>query len=187
VSWKSTDESVATCQDGKVTGVSNGTCVILAISENGYSGYSIVTVGNPKKSDEHKPYLDFEFRNIGRELKYVNKATGEVESSILIYDYIMETQLLNDGRLVVEIKLRCVKTYDSQGIDGTTPSAVTASIYRENDAFCDKKQYLSAPLLIGDIYEVKCSGFTVQTTTDGTIRELYMTFSSITEHQSAAR
>ena len=187
VSWKSTDESIATCTDGKVTGLSDGMCVILALSENGYSGYSIVTVGNPKKSDAHKPYLNFEFRNLGRELKYVNKTTGEAESSLLVYDYEMETQLLSDGRLVVEISLICIKTYDVRGAEETASSALTASIYREQDAFCDKKQYRTTPISVGEPYKIKCSGFTVQTTTDGTLRELYMTLSPITEHQQISR
>lgn len=187
VSWKSTDESIATCKDGKVTGVSDGICAILAISENGYSGFSIVTVGTPKRSEVHKPFLDFEFKNLGRELKYINKTTGEVETSVLIYDYVMQNKLLDDGRLVVEITLKCVKTFDKEGILGTSPSAITASIYRENNAFCDKKQYHTPTLTIGDVCQIKCSGFTVQTTMDGSLRELYMTFSSITEHQSFSR
>lgn len=187
ISWKSTDDSIASCKDGEVTAHSEGICVILAITENGYSGYSVVTVGNPKKNSEHLPYLDFEFKNLGRELKFVNKTTGEVETSLLVYDYDMETLLLSDGRLVVEISLRCVKTYDKEGFDGTTPSALTASIYRENDAFCDKKQYHTTALSIGEVFVVKCSGFTVQTTIDGSLRELYMTFSAITEHQQISR
>ncbi len=183
LSWKSTDESIAVCDNGEITALSDGVCAILAISENGYSGFTVLTVGTPERNEDHLPYLDFEFRDIGRELRYVDKTTGEVESALLVYDYTMETQLLTDGRLVVEIKLMCVKTFDAEGKEGTSPSAVTASIYRENDAFCDKKQYRTSSMSIGDVFTVKCSGFTVQTTDDGTLRELYMTFSSITEHQ----
>lgn len=185
--WKSSNDDVASCKNGRVAAYSEGVCVILAITENGYSGYTVVTVGNPEKNADHAPYLDFEFKNLGRELKFVNKTTGEVETSLLVYDYEMETLLLNDGRLVVEISLMCVKTFDAEGIEGTAPSAVTASIYRENDIFCDKKQYRTSSLSIGDVFVVKCSGFTVQTTTDGTLRELYMTFSTITEHEQISR
>lgn len=183
VSWKSTDESVATCQDGVITGISDGVCVVLAISENGYSGYSIVTVGTPQKNADHAQYLDFGFKNLGRELKYVDKTTGSVDSSLLVYDYVMETRLLDDGRLVVEITLSCVKTYDREGTDALSTAAITASIYRENDAFCERRQYRAANVALGETCTIKCSGFTVQTS-DGSVREFYMTFSPITEHQS---
>lgn len=183
VSWMSTDDSIATCTDGVVTAHSRGTCAILAISEKGYSGFAIVKVGNPQKDTSHEEYLDFEFKNLGYELKYVDKTTGIVESAALIYDYELQTQLLADGRLVMEIYLLGVKTYDMNGIDGNLPCALTASIYKEEDAFCDKRQYRTGAVRVGETFRIKCSGFTVQTNTDGTQRELYMTFSRITEHQ----
>ena len=92
-----------------------------------------------------------------------------------------KTLLLDDGRLVVEISLKCIKTYDSEGIDGRTPAMITVSLYREGDTFCDKKIYKSEEIAVGDTFTIKYSGFTVQTKTDGTARELYMTFATITE------
>ena len=185
--WKSTDPSVATCKDGVVTARRTGTCVIIAVTEKGYSATSVVTVGNPKKNINYSEYFNFDFRNIGRELRYINKSTGAIETTALIYDYDMETQLLGDGRLVMHIYLLGVKTYDEGGINGTLPTAVTASIYREDDVFCDKRQYRTDALKVGETFRIKCSGFTIQTNNDGTPRELYMTFSKITEHYTISR
>lgn len=187
VSWISSDEAIATCKDGKITAHKEGVAVILAVTQSGKSGFTVVKVGNPKRDFAFSEHLNFDFRDFCKELKYINRNTSEVDSSVVIYDYKIETQLLIDGRLVVEITLFGVKTYDASGTDGDIPSAITASLYRENDAFCDKKQYYTTALKIGEKFKIKHSGFTVQTNEDGTARELYMTFSAITEHRQTYR
>jgi len=179
--WKSSDPSVATCVGGVVTAKKDGTCAIIAITELGYSDVCIVTSGKGQKPIEHSNYLDFGFPDIGKELHSVDKSKGQVITTTVVIGYAMETLLLEDGRLVVEISLICVKTYDADGPDATNPARITATLYRENDAFCDKRIYMAQNVAVGDVFRVKCSGFTVQTKTDGSLREFYMLFSTVTE------
>ncbi len=47
VTWKSSDTSIATCEDGLVSAVGYGTCVVRAYAANGKSSTCIVTVNNP--------------------------------------------------------------------------------------------------------------------------------------------
>ena len=181
ISWKSSDSSIADCEDGVITAKRNGVCVILAITEKGDTAACIVNVGKTNKDNYSSEYLNFRFPDLYKELDYIDKKSGKLLSSAIVTSYKMQTQLLSDGRLVVEITLNCVKTYDIDGALGVTPTAVTTSLFRENDAFCDKHLYKTPGVAVGDSFKVKCSGFTVQTNTDGTAREFYMTFASISE------
>ena len=181
VVWKSSDESVAACENGVVTAKKNGKCAIIAITELGYTDICIVSVGSTDNKNQHESLLKFDFPHIEKELLCIDRSKGQITASAVVIGYDMKTLLLEDGRLVVEISLICIKTYDKDGMTGTNPAMVTVSLYRENDAFCDKRMYKSENVAVGDTFTVKCSGFTVQTKTDGTARELYMTFSTITE------
>ncbi len=181
VKWLSSNAAVASCENGDVIGKSTGVCVIIAMTDSGKTDACIVTVGSPKTDTPPAELLTFDFKDIHERLDTVDSRTGTVLSSAIVTSYSMYTKLLDDGRLVVEITLRCVKTYDYLGPTANTPFALTASLYRESDAFLDKKVYKTAQISVGDSFTVQCSGFTVQTNKDGTPRELYMTFSSVTE------
>ena len=180
VTWTTSDPDVAVCNDGVVTAVGKGVCVILAMTEKGYTSYCIVTVDGYAPKRNHLEYLTFNFPSMNRELRYVNKDSGQIISRAVVISYNMQTQLLNDGRLVVEITLNCVKTYDCEGAAGDSAAIITTDLYRENNVFCDNKQYTAYGVAVGDAFEVKCSGFTVQTN-EHKPRELYMTFASISE------
>lgn len=180
-SWISSDSEIAECtDDGKVTGKKRGVCVIIATNADGDTDACVVTVGGYKNYTPPSDLLNFEFRDLYKKLSCVNKNTGKVMSSSLVYSYDMSTLLLDDGRLVVEITLNCVKIYDAKGADEGTQTILTYGLYRENDVLCEKKQKKLINLKVGDKFTVKCSGFTVQTA-ENTVREFYMTFSSITE------
>jgi uncharacterized protein YjdB len=181
VTWKSSDSTVASCENGTVTAKRNGICVILAITENGNTAACVVNVGSTNKDTYSSEYLNFGFPDLYKQLDYIDKKSGNLFSSAIVISYKIDTLLLDDGRLVVEITLNCVKTYDAEGALGVTPTAVTTSLFRENDAFCDKHLYKVPGVAVGDSFKIKCSGFTVQTDTDGTAREFYMTFASISE------
>ena len=90
----------------------------------------------------------------------------------------MDTLLLDDGRIVVEITLNCVKTYDSAGLTGDSAAVLTCELYRENDVFCLKNTY-KVDVDVGEEYTIKYQGFTVQT--GATPRNFYLTFNTITE------
>ena len=180
-SWKSTDEEIASCTDGVVTANKNGICAVIVTTEFGYTDVCIVTVGATPNKISHSNLLRFGMPDIGKELLSIDKTTGVLISCVTVIDYNVKTLLLSDGRLVVEISLVCVKTYDKDGLEGKNPATVTATLYRENDVFCDKKMYRTENITVGEVFTVKCSGFTVQTNADKTARELYMTYATITE------
>lgn len=179
VTWTSSDPAVATCENGVVRGVSKGVCAVLAITEYGYTDYVIVNVGDYEPPRDHKEYLQFDFKNLGKELLFID-GVGATLSRAAVISYDMSTLLLADGRLVVEITLSCVKTFDIDGITGSNPAVVTTGLYRENDLFCMKNSYKHA-VGVGEAFTVKCQGFTVQTNEGTTARKFYMTFSTITE------
>jgi uncharacterized protein YjdB len=181
ITWKSTNPSVAVCFDGVVTVRSSGTCAILAYTELGYGDVCLITAGGGDPPSIHSAYLDFTFKDLGKTLQSVDLSRGQISSAAVVIGHKMKTLLLEDGRLVVEIALICVKTYDIDGLDGTNSVYATASLYREGDVFCDKKIYKEEGVKVGDVFEIDCAGFTVQTRTDGTAREFYMTFSASTE------
>lgn len=181
VTWKSSDSTVASCENGVVKAKRNGVCVILAMTEKGNTAACVVKVGSANKDAYSSEYLNLGFPDLYKQLDYIDKKSGNLFSSAIVTSYKIDTLLLDDGRLVVEITLNCVKTYDIDGALGVTPTAVTTSLFRENDAFCDKHLYKTPGVAVGDSFKVKCSGFTVQTNTDGTAREFYMTFASISE------
>ena len=177
IAWKSSNPEVASCEDGAIVAKSNGACVILAISDRGYTGVTLVNVGDTSQDIEYEQYLKFDFPNVGKELKYIDNATGNLLSKAIVTSYTVTTPyLLDDGRLVVEISLECVKTYDANGLESTTPAVITTDLYSENDVWRARHQYKSSNAIVGDSFTVKCSGFTVQTLTYGGQLEFYMTF-----------
>ena len=180
VSWKSSDPSIATCERGVVTAVGRGVCAIIAMTELGYTDYVIVSVDTGTPTYNHADLLKFAFNNVGRELLYIDGASGRTISRSLILSYRMDTLLLGDGRLVVEITLNCVKTYDADGLTGKNAAVITSNLYRENDVFCMKNTY-KFDIDVGGHFEVSCQGFTVQTGAQSSPRDFYMTFSTITE------
>lgn len=180
-SFLSSDESVATCENGLIRAHKKGICLIIAVTDLGYCNYTIVSVGESKQSMPHEKYLNFEYRDLEKELHYVDAKNGALLSSAVVTSYEMRTQLLDDGRLVVEISLICVKTYDAAGINGKTPVSITPGLYREKDVLCDKKPYKVSDVSVGDTFKIQLSGFTVQTLTNGMQREFYLTFSAVTE------
>ena len=181
ITWLSSNSAVATCEDGIVVAKKKGVAVIIATTENNTAAISIVNVGGATFGHKHPEYLSFGYPNLNKELQTIDRTTGAVISTAIITSYKMDTLLLDDGRLVVEITLNGTKTYDRDGLTGKSPLIVTTSLYRENNAFLDKKQYNVLSVGVGESFSVKCSGFTVQTTTDGTQRELYMLFSSLSQ------
>ena len=150
------------------------------MTELGYTDYVIVSVDTGAPTYNHSDLLKFAFNNVGRELLYIDGASGRTISRSLILSYRMNTLLLDDGRLVVEITLNCVKTYDSGGLTGKNAAVITSNLYRENDVFCMKNTY-KFDIDVGDTFEVRCQGFTVQTGANSAPRDFYMTFSTITE------
>ena len=180
VSWSSSDPSVATCDRGTVKAVGRGICVIIAMTEQGYTDYIVVSVDYTPPSYQHADLLKFDFKNVGRELLYIYE-TGKTISRSIILSCRLDTLLLDDGRIVCDITIKCVKTYDADGLTGDNAAVATGSLYRENDIFCLKNTY-KFDVDVGESFEFKYQGFTVQTGgSSASPRDFYLSFLTITE------
>ena len=183
VSWMSSDESIATCADGKITAKKSGACVIIAMSSKGAVDYVHLTVGdysNPKP-DESK--LIFEFPDIGKALKYVDKITGRVSSISVITSYTITAEPYENfpDRMLMTLTFNCVKIYEIAGENGATPVLVTTDMYREDDVFCEQRAFKEVSRYIGESFTISYEPqFTIQESTEGP-RVFYMTFAEYTE------
>lgn len=187
VTWMSSDPSVVSCDKGKLTAHKDGTCVIIATSESGAYDYAIVTVGSYRLPGVDSELVNFSFPNVYKEMKYVSRATGQVDSAAVVYAYTVDTELNEDkgsddyGRLYMDIYLKCVKIYDVDGLDGDAPVYVVTELYTDNDILRERKEYKYTELKVGDAFSVTCSKFSIQTS-EGTKRNAYMKFAEICEY-----
>ncbi len=154
--------------------------VDLTASENLYTDKALISMDTDPPTDHYTDLLKFAFNNVGRELLYTDASSGRTISRSAIISYRIDTQILADGRIVVQIWLNCVKTYDADGLTGENAAVITSNLYRENDIFCLKNTY-KFDVDVGETFTVECQGFTVQTGTGISPRDFYMTFSTITE------
>lgn len=183
VKWLSSDESVASCIDGKITAKRSGTCVIIAISSTGASDYVHLTVGSYSSPTPDEAKLIFGFPDVGKAIKYVDRDTGQISSISVITSYTITAEPYENfpDRILVTLELHCVKVYDIAGEGGVTPAHITTDMYRENDIFCEQRTFKEVALSVGDAFTVKYEPqFTVQESTDGP-RIFYMTFAEYTE------
>ena len=183
VKWISSDESVATCDDGKITAKKSGVCVIIAISDKGATDYVHLTVGSytDPKPDENK--LLFGFPDVGKALKYIDKDTGQISSISVITSYtiVAEPYERFNDRMLITLQLHCVKVYDIAGEGGVTPSHITTDMYREDDIYCEQHTFKEVARSVGDTFTVKYEPqFTIQESAEGP-RVFYMTFAEFTE------
>jgi hypothetical protein len=154
--------------------------VELTKTEKPYTDSVKVSEKTDPLNENYTDLLKFTFNNVGRELLYTDAASGKTISRSAILSYRMDTQILDDGRVVVQIWLNCVKTYDADGLTGENAAVITSNLYRENDIFCLKNTY-KFDVDVGETFTVECQGFTVQTGSSLSPRDFYMTFSTITE------
>lgn len=149
ITWISSDEGIATCENGKVKGVSKGVCAIIAISENGTSDACIVTVGDYKPPTLPEDIVILEMNGLPRTVKYVSSKTGQVNSIVAVTSYNIDYYRVG-STLELVITFNCVKIYDSKGPGGTTPIVFMTNLYKEDGVHCEKRFHTKAGIVVGE-------------------------------------
>lgn len=183
VRWISSDTKVASCVNGKIVAKKSGVCAIIAMSGSDATDYVLLTVGSFANKDPNEAELLFGFPDVGAELKYVDRSTGQISSVSIVTSYSLITEPYENfpDRMLVTLELYCTKVYDIAGEGGVTPAHVTTSMYRENDIFCEQRTFKEVSCSVGDSFTVKYEPqFTIQYSDEGP-RIFYMKFAEYTE------
>ena len=183
VKWISSDENIATCDNGKITAKKEGVCVIIAANDRGATDYVHVTVGNYTNPAPDENKLLFSFPDVGKALKYIDKSTGQVSSVSVITSYTIIAEPLENfnDRMLITLEFNCVKVYDIAGAGGVSPLSISTDMYRENDIYCEGRTFKKVALSVGNTFTVKYEPqFTIQESADGP-RIFYMLFDEFTE------
>ena len=180
ITWITSDEKVATCENGKIRGVAKGVCAIVAISENGTSDACIVTVGDYAPPTLPEDLVLLEMRGIPKTIKYVSSKTGQVNSIVAVTSYNIEYYRVGTT-LELVITFNCVKIYDSKGPGGTTPIIFMTNLYKEDGVHCEKRFHTKAGIVVGEgCIQESPFVFRVQLSKDGP-RKFYAEFPPIIE------
>ncbi len=182
ITWISSDESVAKCENGIVKGVGSGVCAVIAITEKGISDSCVVTVGDYSVPTAPPEIVNFGIPEIPMKLSCVDKMTGQVTSVSVATSYNLKSFIADNGKLRMAIEINYVKIYDINGINGTSPVAVTTQLYKENGiAALNKETQKYTNVKIGDSFKVPVREFYVETPINNKPRELYILFNPYTE------
>lgn len=183
VIWMSSDESIASCIDGKIVANKSGACVIIATSSKGTFDYVYLTVENYSSPKPDEAKLIFDFPDVGKALKYIDKSTGRISSVSVITSYNITAEPYEKipDSMLITLELHCVKIYDIAGEGGVTPVHITTDMYRDDDVFCEQRIFKEVMRCVGDSFTVKYTPqFTIQESSDGP-RIFNMTFAEYTE------
>ena len=108
LTWSSNNESVATVSNGVVTGVSKGSCNIIATTPNGKTATCVVTVGNQSASNYVTEGLTNFWNPVGQEQQVTNwvDEIGNTVATISGLDYTQEGFEGNKLKLRAELSDR---------------------------------------------------------------------------------
>lgn len=108
LTWSSNNESVATVSNGVVTGVSKGSCNIIATTPNGKTATCVVTVGNQSASNYVTEGLTNFWNPVGQEQQVTNwvDEIGNKVATISGLDYTQEGFEGNKLKLRAELSDR---------------------------------------------------------------------------------
>jgi len=141
INWLTSNPEIATVEGGVIRTTGFGSCAVIAIAENGLSAACVVRVG--EEENYNNPFthqLSFYVAGLPCNAKFVNRETGQIESiatiisaKISVHDRTTIPDLPSDDVLGVIIELKCVKTFDINGLSGKKSAAITASVYYTED------------------------------------------------------
>ena len=182
ITWITSDEDIAICQNGLITAVGSGICAIIAITESGVSDCCVVKVGGYSTPTAPADIVNFSIPDIPVKLKYVDKATGCITSISVATSYTLNYFIADNGKLLMSIEINCVKIYDINGTSGTSPVAVTSQLFKENGiAALSKETKKYTGLKVGDTFKIPVREFYVEFSINNQPRELYIAFDPYTE------
>ena len=157
--WMSSAPQIATVnENGLVTAVSKGSAVVSATTPSGAVAYCTVHVlRSPPKLEE---VFGMTINGLPLSAEYCDKETGKVICSYTINSFEVNECYIEDGAYFVQIKLKGVKTFDSEP-DGTHPVILRIDLYNENGVFCETQLLKSESVGVGEEFEVLCNWFGV--------------------------
>ncbi len=176
VTWQSSDESVATVNDGKIVATGKGRCVIIAKCDNGKNAACLVNVGNtPERNEIPEDLLNFDMHNLGETVQVRNKSTGEITAEFIVISYELE-QTLENNVLYIVPKYTCVKVYDIDGEDGRKYIDAEFNLYSERDTHCESRTYRVYEKSVGETFVIGGRKFGINIKQNEP-RSFYMTIS----------
>ena len=115
-------------------------------------------------------------------LSYVDKITGQIASISVATSYNLRSFIADNGKLRMIIEINYVKIYDINGINGTSPVAVTTQLHKENGvAALNKETQKYTSIKIGESFKIPVREFYVETPINNQPRELYILFEPYTD------
>ena len=179
--WKSSDNSVATVADGVVVGVAPGVCTIRAYTANNGADICTVTVysGNNTSSDtlDLEALVNFEVIGCPGSYDYIDEKNGVIFSKVQVLSYEVTRVYYPEGPsnpsfILMTVVFKCVKTYDIEGDLGRRKTGFFASIYKEDDVFCEDSKVAKYGVAVGEEFELS---YPFMVGTDGVnVRDFYM-------------
>ena len=150
VTWKSSNESIATVDDcGKISAISNGTCLVEASCGGRLRAVCAVSVlDNPEEEDpvfDLEDLVYIEVRGLPATLEYKDFKTGEVITRIEISSYEIERSMYDEDGVKVSVKLNGVKIYDRDGENAENRIQLKLNLYKDEDTFCDSFLFYIEP------------------------------------------
>ena len=182
ITWISSNEEIAVCENGTVKAVSDGVCAIIAITENGVSDCCVVSAGAYNIPTTPKQIVNFSIPEIPVKLKCVDKFTGKISSISVATSYNLDHFIDDNGKLRMIIEINYVKIYDINGASGTSPVVVTTQLFKEMGlAALNKETKKYTGLKVGDSFTVPVRQFYVGNPVNNQPRELYIAFDQYIE------
>lgn len=174
LTWTSSNEEVAVCIDGTIYAKQKGVCVIIATTQSGISDACVVTVSNYKSNGIIPNKFNFDIPEFPKEVVHISTSTGKIVSAAIISSYEVRGEYGEDGRFYILIRLHGTKTYDIEGMDGTSDVIVSANLFKEENVLGTKGIYRAKNVKVGESFTIDYSLFTIALNSDGTPRKFYM-------------
>ena len=182
IEWRTSNPEIATCENGVVTAVGNGTCAIVAISSSGVTDYCLVKVGEYVDPSYSSELLDINMPEIGMVLRFVNRTTGQTVSKILITSVSVFTSPYNGDPYVLLVKLSFtgVKIYDAVGPNSTSITSFKVNMLNDYNVLCDYQLFNNGHMIVGEAMTFQFDDFGIQLA-ENSHRDFTIYFDELTE------
>ncbi|MBO7304307.1 MAG: Ig-like domain-containing protein [Clostridia bacterium] len=182
IEWRSSDESIAVCENGTVTAVGGGVCAIIAISDEGATDACIIRAGGYIDPSYTSDMLRLQMPKIGKVMRFVNRINGQTVSKVIVTGCSLSAEPYNGDPYLLFIKLKftCVKIYDAAGPNATSMISFGVEMYDDVNEMCQGQTFINGEMAVGDTMEFVFDDFGIGLS-DGTCREFEVIFEEITE------